>query len=71
MAWYSGKGTTIKVATMSYLMSGSDPAPQKLGFRGTEGMVNCMCPVGASSLHVEDFGGTPQLKRHTFPRKSR
>ena len=71
MAWYSGKGTPIKVATMSYLMSGSDPAPQKLGFMGTEGMVDHMCPVGAPSLHVEDFGGTPQLNRYTFPRKSR
>ena len=59
MAWYSGKGTPIKVATMSYLMLGSDPAPQKLGFRGTEGMVSHTCPVGAPGLHMDDLGGHP------------
>ena len=50
---------------LSYLMSGSDPAPQRLGFSGAEGMVNHMCPVGARTV-----GGIPQMDRCTFPRKS-
>ena len=69
MAWYSGKATPIKVATMSYLMSGSDPAPQKLGFRGTEGMVSHTCPVGAPGLHMEDLGGHPSDEQMHLSKK--
>lgn len=69
MAWCSGKGTPVKAAAMSHLTPGSDPAPQRLGFRGAEGMVNHTCPVGAPGLHVEDFGGHPSDEQMHLSKK--
>ena len=48
---------------LSYLMSGSDPAPQRLGFSGAEGMVNHMCPVGARTVGGHPSDGQMHLSK--------
>ena len=65
MAWCSERGTPVKAAVMSYLMSDSDPAPQRLGLRGAEGT----CPVGAPGLHAEDFEVHPSDEQMHLSKK--